>query len=115
MLVKALLINGATALAEWDTTDDQDDDPNNIPLKHPPDYKQGFGRVQLNTVLPLGTTSFDLFVSDRQALTTNATHNLTYHVTDSSIAFQTIREELGVAAVSDVCASCGASAGRGSC
>ena len=88
VLVKALLINGATALAEWDTTDDQDDDPNNIPLKHPPDYKQGFGRVQLNTVLPLGTTSFDLFVSDRQTISTNATHNLTYHVTDSSVAFQ---------------------------
>ena len=56
-LVKAILIAGATQMSG--TTPSDNPDLNGVPLEPPPSIRQGFGRVNLGTSLPLQVLGCD--------------------------------------------------------
>lgn len=61
VLVKAMLIHSAVGLYLYNGGDVDD-----ILLNAPPDFMQGYGRIRMDSAMPLkGTiTGFDLFVAD---------------------------------------------------
>lgn len=83
VLVKAMILHSGSAMTEFNGNEGGTP---NIPLGSPPDFTQGYGRINLMNVLPLsGYTGFDLFVDDLHVINEYSTNNYWVTVRDSSI------------------------------
>eukprot|EP00191_Tetraselmis_sp_GSL018_P024176 CAMPEP_0177623490 /NCGR_PEP_ID=MMETSP0419_2-20121207/28931_1 /TAXON_ID=582737 /ORGANISM="Tetraselmis sp., Strain GSL018" /LENGTH=1602 /DNA_ID=CAMNT_0019124047 /DNA_START=163 /DNA_END=4968 /DNA_ORIENTATION=- len=71
-LVKAVLIAGATAMTG--TTPSDNPKLNGVPLESPPSIRQGFGRVNVGTSLPLQGAAWRLQVVDQAPIQTGERH-----------------------------------------
>mmetsp|Transcript_31546 Transcript_31546/g.89554 ORF Transcript_31546/g.89554 Transcript_31546/m.89554 type:complete len:1752 (-) Transcript_31546:144-5399(-) len=76
-LVKAVIIAGATSMLG--TTPSDNPDLNGVPLEPPPSIRQGFGRANIGTSLPLQGAGWNLQVVDQVPMSTGQKH--TYCIT----------------------------------
>lgn len=95
-LVKAMLIHSTVAMALWDARDkDQESRP--VPLAAPPDFYQGFGRIDLSSVLlpPSSTPAttgaglgLGLWCTDSSIVSSGASVTYTFRVVSAARPFK---------------------------
>ncbi len=83
VLIKALLIHSTDKMKMFF---DGDGSSKNVALGTPPDFYQGYGRIDISNVLPLpGLTNFDLFVDDGVSIDEYSQISYSTDVSDSSV------------------------------
>lgn len=79
-LLKSILLHSGSAMRLFDGNQGK-----TINLNDPPDNIQGYGRAQLNNVLPFPRSNFDLYVSDTGVMKPYSSVQFYVHVEDPSV------------------------------